>query len=781
MRINSSLNAVVAFILAALVILGTLSACAAAAPSAGVSLDCGEKTVYVGESFTLTATVSGTADSTVWSSDDESVAEVKDGVVTALAVGDALIKVKYGTARATCLVTVIARPESISLDCEEKTLTVGEGFKLTATTASPGVAVVWASANPAVATVAGGTVKAVAAGSTVITASYGSVSASCSISVVKKPQPLPDPEVRLDINERSLLVGEGFTLTATANIAGVEITWSSSNSGVASVANGRVTAVAAGSADIRAAYGTAYAVCRVTVTEREVIGGDAYALSFGNKATTCASPGKWFYMCDGRDGETYSFAAPPVYDNGKITLSFNSVSADAGKHFQLRIQPDLKVGAEYTVKFKAVLSAAGRIAYGLSSSNTSVAFTAGESKRITGKSTVTAGEPFIIELLPSVRSEAIALEVSEVEFGEEAAPEPDTLKDKYASYFPIGAAVTPGALSNFSALMDNFNSVTPENDMKWKYLQPEEDRYSWDNADKIIEWAKRSNAGVRGHCLVWYKSLPSWLKPKIKDKDSALGYIDGHIEEVMKHFGTGAAKDVIYAWDVCNEALRNTVSASQLASGDIWRTGPSEVSGASDVDWYAICGTDYIKQAFKKADEMRKALGLDNVKLYYNDYNLNTPSKRAACVRLVQLLQKEGIAIDGVGMQAHYRMSGYEGREESFLAEFEKSVKAFTELGIDVQITELDIRLYSSDTEAEKEITAAMLAKQGEMYGKIFEICRKYYVPHTAGAGRVTGVTTWGVADTQNNPWNTAAHKEYPLIFDINKLPKRAFEEIMNF
>lgn len=781
MRTTSKFSALCAFILVVLITFGMLTACVPAGGSTDkVTLDITEKTLFVGEAFSLTATANNSDKALIWSSDDETAATVENGLVTAVGLGDAIIKVKCGTAKDTCFVTVIAKPEAISLDCEEKTLTVGETFKLTAATATPDVEVVWASGNKSVATVVNGTVKAIGAGSTVITASYGNVSAGCSVSVVKKPEPVPEPSVKLDITQMTLTVGEASSITATVTPSGNSVVWSSSNQSVATVLNGKVTAVAEGSAVITAKCGTAAASCTVTV-EKKADEGEVYTLVFGDKSTTCSNPGVWYFMCDGSDGNVYSFASPPVYDNGTVTLAFNWVSTDTSKHFQLRTQPDFEVGTEYTVKFTAKLSAEGRVAYGLSNNNTTVAFASNESKQITCKSTVTAGEPLIIEVLPTVRNAPITLTVSDVVFSKEAAvPEPTTLKDKYADYFPVGAAVTPNSFNNFSALMGNFNSVTPENDMKWKYLEPSKGVYSWTNADKIIDWAKQNGAGVRGHCLLWYKSLPSWLKAEITDKASALGYIDGHIEEVMTHFGTGNAKDVIYAWDVCNEVLRNTVSATQLKNGDIWRTA-SEVSGADDVDWYAICGTDFIKRAFAKADEMRTRLNLDKVGLYYNDYNLNDPNKRAACVQLVQMLQADGIAIDGVGMQAHYRLSAYDGKENSFLNNFEASIKAFTELGIDVQITELDIRLYANDAEPEKTITAELLEKQAEMYGKIFEICRRYATPWKTGSGRVTGVTTWGVADTANNPWNTAAHKEYPLIFDINKLPKKAFDEIMDF
>ena len=365
------------------------------------------------------------------------------------------------------------------------------------------------------------------------------------------------------------------------------------------------------------------------------------------------------------------------------------------------------------------------------------------------------------------------------------APEPSAaggklLRDKYTSYFPVGAAVMTYSLERYEDILPHFNSITAENDMKWRLLEKTEGQPDYATADALVAWAKEHDTAVRGHCLLWYKSLPAWLPSRVTDKESALNYIDKHIRETMTHFGGD-----IYAWDVLNEALKNTVTRELLERGEIWRTGESEVvSTASNtaVDWYALCGEDFVKQDFKSADETRKALGLDNVALYYNDYSLNDPYKREACVRLVKMLQEEGIAIDGVGMQAHYRLPNYTKDKQKFLKNFEDSVKAFTELGVDVQITELDICVYASKDDKQEfdRLPLEVEEAQAEMFGAIFDICRKYATPWKEGAGRVSGVTTWGVADL-NNAHNTPMHREYPLLFSIDKTEKKAYYEIINF
>lgn len=365
------------------------------------------------------------------------------------------------------------------------------------------------------------------------------------------------------------------------------------------------------------------------------------------------------------------------------------------------------------------------------------------------------------------------------------APEPSAaggkwLRDKYAGLFPVGAAVMTYSLERYEDILPHFNSITAENDMKWRLLEKTEGQPDYTTADALVAWAKEHDTAVRGHCLLWYKSLPSWLPAKVTDKQTALDVIDSHIKETMTHFGGD-----IYAWDVVNEALKNTVTQDQLERGEIWRTGTSEVvSTASNtaIDWYELCGEDFIKQAFRSADETRKELGLENIDLYYNDYSLNNPYKREACVRLVKMLQREGIAIDGVGMQAHYRLPNYTKDKQKFLKDFEDSVKAFTELGVDVQITELDICVYASKDDKQEfdRLPLEVESAQAEMFGAIFDICRKYATPWKEGAGRVSGVTTWGVADL-NNAHNTAMHREYPLLFSTDKTEKRAYYEIIDF
>lgn len=372
-------------------------------------------------------------------------------------------------------------------------------------------------------------------------------------------------------------------------------------------------------------------------------------------------------------------------------------------------------------------------------------------------------------------------------------PEPDpepvfregNLSDVYSDYFAIGAAVQTNKLiyNGYGELINHFNSITAENNMKWKNLVKTKGVYNFDqsgdSADKLIAWAKENGVAVRGHTLLWYKSMPTWLHDEFDGKGytpeiraTALSYIEEHIETVMEHFA-----DDVYAWDVVNEALYNSVDQSNLITtgqnpyGNIWRTNDNMLETDSDwVDWYMICGSyDYIAKAFIKAGEVRTQNGLE-VELYYNDYGLHNPYKRQACLNLLQMLRDNNAPIDGIGMQAHYKLEEYLADKDLFLKNFEDSVKAFIEAGVDIQITELDIRF-------EGELTQQVEKDQAEMYGEIFKICRKYAKVDGVEHG-ITSVTTWGVYDGCNGAWGK---DKYPLIFGTDKEPKQAYFEIATY
>ena len=357
--------------------------------------------------------------------------------------------------------------------------------------------------------------------------------------------------------------------------------------------------------------------------------------------------------------------------------------------------------------------------------------------------------------------------------------DPTLLRTAFADHFRVGAAVKTSNLEKYAGLLPQFDSVTAEWEMKWRANEPARGEFDFSAGDEIVAWAKAHDTAVRGHCLLWYKSLPSWVSEVCTDKETALSVIEEHIRETVRHYG-----DSVYCWDVVNEALDGTINASDLeadAPADaIWRTGAHEFA-AGEVDWYKLCGEDFLKTAFRTAENTLAEIGAEDVQLFYNDYSLNDPEKREACVRFVELLRADGIRIDGVGMQGHYNLHSYLADKEGFIGDFEDSVRRFTSLGLDVHVTELDIRVYASgsDPQAFDGLPYDLEAAQAEMYGRLFAVCKKYSKPQGEGYGVVSSVTTWGVAD-DDTCQDTAAHKEYPLIFGVDHDYKLAYYELMS-
>ena len=342
------------------------------------------------------------------------------------------------------------------------------------------------------------------------------------------------------------------------------------------------------------------------------------------------------------------------------------------------------------------------------------------------------------------------------------------LYEKYDPYnIKIGAAFNYGNLNNYDDIAGHFNSFTCENEMKWESTEPQNGNYTFENADAMVRWAKAHNMKVRGHTLVWHTQTPEWVWSG--NREQTLANIDDHIETMLRHFN--AVDDTVYCWDVVNEALDDNDSNQEKTYRD---------SG-----FYRSVGSEeYIAHAFKKADAVARQIGSD-VQLFYNDYNLDSPNKRAKAVKLIEYVRSQGGRIDGIGMQGHYKMPTFKDN----LASFEESIKTFTGMGLDVQLTELDLSIYAWQEPGIKPFDESLEQEQAKLYGEIFRILRKYSTPWKAGAGVVTGATFWGVADdytwldsqNQAGGGSSVDRKDYPLLFDIYHQPKKAFYAVFNF
>src|SRR6218665_670083 len=281
------------------------------------------------------------------------------------------------------------------------------------------------------------------------------------------------------------------------------------------------------------------------------------------------------------------------------------------------------------------------------------------------------------------------------------------LKDYYKDYFPIGVAVSPGALKSDEAplVIREFNSVTPENAMKMGPVHPREDVYNWRDADSIVAFAKRNGMRIRGHNLCWHSQAPGWMfvdaEGKTVSREVLLQRLKEHITTVVKRY-----KGSVYAWDVVNEAISDK---------------PDEYLRNSE--WLKICGEDYIAKAFQYAHEADP-----DALLFYNDYNEISPVKGEKIARLVKSLKDAGIPIHGVGLQAHWAVNEpTEQRLDSTLAKF-------ASLGLQLHITELDMSVYPKEhdargrkaADADTVFTVAKQDKQAESYAMYFRLFRKY-------------------------------------------------------
>ena len=331
------------------------------------------------------------------------------------------------------------------------------------------------------------------------------------------------------------------------------------------------------------------------------------------------------------------------------------------------------------------------------------------------------------------------------------------LKDYYKKYFPVGVSVMPSNLKGDEAelILQQFNSLTPENSMKMAPIHPEENRYYWNDADSIAAFAQRNGLKFRGHALCWHNQTPSWL---FKDsagntvtKEVLLQRLKDHIATVVSRY-----KGKIYAWDVVNEAISDK---------------PGEYMRPSL--WYQICGEEYIAKAFEYAH----AADPDAV-LFYNDYNEINATKREKIYKLVKSLKDAGVPIGGIGLQGHWAIN------EPSKEQLDNTLKKFSDLGLKIQVTELDISVYPKEHNARERkpgdadtvFNAEKENKQIEEYKMCFELFRKY-------RNAISGITFWNVSDRHSwlDNFPVRGRKDHPLLFDKDLKPKKVFWEVVKF
>ena len=327
------------------------------------------------------------------------------------------------------------------------------------------------------------------------------------------------------------------------------------------------------------------------------------------------------------------------------------------------------------------------------------------------------------------------------------------LIDAWRDTLTIGTEVTPDNVDTTDVhsqlLMKHFGAVVPGNAMKWESTEPQEGQFTFGDGDKIVEFAGLTGMRVRGHTLVWHNQTPAWVFQDPKDptkpasKELLLQRLKNHIQAEVGHY-----KGQVESWDVVNEALSD-------------KTGTLR-SGAEGSKWFDILGPDYIAQAFRWAHEADP-----DAQLVYNDYNLESnPAKRAAALQLVKDLKAQGVPINAVGLQMHISITYPD------LPQIRETIAQFAALGLKVLVTELDVSIYASATEAKKTVTPALLLAQAQRYKDLFAIFKA-----AAAKKQLDLVMIWGMADdgTWLDDFPVPGRGDAPLLFDRRLQAKPAF------
>lgn len=345
------------------------------------------------------------------------------------------------------------------------------------------------------------------------------------------------------------------------------------------------------------------------------------------------------------------------------------------------------------------------------------------------------------------------------QFGRSADNGPASLKDAYNGYFTIGVAVNQRNISDptqIELIKKQFNSITAENDMKSGEVHPSEGVWKWERADKVANFCRQNGIKLRGHCLVWHSQFCNWMfndkNGKLVKKEVFYARLRDHIHTVVSRY-----KDIVYAWDVVNEAM---------SDGGGRGFGGNEPNPYRQSQLYNLCGDEFIAKAFEYAHEADP-----NAILFYNDYNAATPAKRDRIYNMVKKMQDAGVPITGIGMQGHYNIYG--PSEEDVDAALTK----YSELVKHIHITELDIRCNQEMggqlqfSRGEKSVMPGYISTlQEDQYARIFRVFRKH-------KDVIDNVTLWNLCDADS--W--VGVNNHPLPFDENLKPKKAYYAIKNF
>ena len=347
-----------------------------------------------------------------------------------------------------------------------------------------------------------------------------------------------------------------------------------------------------------------------------------------------------------------------------------------------------------------------------------------------------------------------------------ASAQQPSLKDAYNGCFLVGAALNPSQFTGENArqaalIKAQFDTISPENVLKWERVHPQPDKYNFGPADQYVDFGQQNHMFIIGHTLIWHSQTPKWVFEDANgnpvSRKVLLKRMRDHIRTVV-----GRYKGRVNGWDVVNEVV---------ADDGTMRESP----------WMKIIGPDYIEKAFEYAHKADP-----KAQLYYNDYSLENEVKRKGALELVRKLKAKHVPITGVGLQDHVSL------DWPTTQQLNATIDDFGKLGMKVMITELDVDVLPWPTPQQTADVSLRVASnpqlnpyrdglpesvQQQLASRYADLFRTY----ASHCGVVTRVTFWGVndGDSWKNGWPVRGRTNYPLLFDRNDQPKSAFNAVI--
>jgi len=300
----------------------------------------------------------------------------------------------------------------------------------------------------------------------------------------------------------------------------------------------------------------------------------------------------------------------------------------------------------------------------------------------------------------------------------------------------VGSCSNHNSLSsdaNYSTILaQQYSIVTPENEMKWDATEATQNVFTYSEGDMIVAYAKKAGQEIRGHNLCWGVYNPTWLTSGGFSAAQLQAILQNHITNVVGHY-----KGQLYSWDVVNEAVSDSPTNTSYLKPNVW--------------YPAI--PNYVDLAFQWAYAVDPT-----VKLFYNDYGAEgSGAKSDAVYNMLKSMKARGIPVHGVGLQYHVSL-GYTPN----INDVNANIKRLTALGLEVQITEMDVSFSGGNGNE-----AAELAQQATIYGQVLDAC--------LASPNCSAYVTWGFTDK----YTWLGSSEQPLPFDVNYKPKPAFNALV--